>query len=42
MTDDVSSPTVVASYTYHIFVIVRETDVGHMGRVAEVTLVFGL
>lgn len=39
---DVSSPTVVASYAYHVFVVVRETDVGHVGRVTEVTLVFGL
>lgn len=33
--------TVVASYTDHILVVIREADVGHMSRMTEVTFVFG-
>lgn len=35
-------PAVVSSCADHVFVVVGEADVGHMRRVAEVALVFGL
>jgi len=35
-------PAVVSSCADHVFVVVGEADVGHMSRVAEVALVFGL
>ena len=35
-------PAVPPSSTDHILVIGRETDVSHMGRVSEITLVFHL
>lgn len=38
----IGSPAVVASCADHVFVLMREADVGHVSRVAEVALVFGL
>lgn len=35
-------PAVICSCADHIFVLVREADIGHMSGVAEVALVFGL
>lgn len=37
-----SVPAVVSSGADHILVVMRETDVRHVSRVPEVTLVFGL
>lgn len=38
----IGSPAVVSSCADHVFVVVGEADVGHVSRVAEVALVFGL
>ena len=38
----ISSPAVVSSCADHMFVFMGEADVGHVSRVAEVALVFGL
>lgn len=35
-------PAVISSSADHILVIMRETDVRHVSRVAKVTLMFGL